>query len=216
MWQPWWQKWVIVLDLRQTNQAHHRGTPRGQQMDRQPGFLALGIDHGGRGGGHREERAAVEHDAIDAPRHQHPVEGPFRLPLGEEIGVAHLEGIGEILGQPREEGIQTGQPLWPEAGGQLQLEQPQLVMQGGQQADEGRHLFVRAHQIALVADLLGKLEAEAKVVGDRIGPALHRLRGRRGVEGGVALHGVEHPGIVGEVLGGPGIHPQQLAGPGRV
>jgi len=86
----------------------------------------------------------------------------------------------------------------PEAGGQLQLEQPQLVMQGGQQADEGRHLFVRAHQIALVADLLGKLEAEAKVVGDRIGPALHRLRGRRGVEGGV------------------GIHPQQLAGPGRV
>ena len=99
------------------------------QMDRQPGFLALGIDHGGRGGGHREERAAVEHDAIDA----RAISIRLRAvppPPGEEIGVAHLEGIGEILGQPREEGIQTGQPLWPEAGGQLQLEQPQLVMQG--------------------------------------------------------------------------------------
>ncbi len=89
-------------------------------------------------------------------------------------------------------------------------------MQGGQQADKVADLFVRAHQIALVADLLGKLEAEAKVVGDRIGPALHRLRGRRGVEGGVALHGVEHPGVVGEVLGGFGIHAQKLTGPGRM
>ncbi|MNM42028.1 hypothetical protein D3C81_528580 [compost metagenome] len=180
----------------------------------------MGIDEGrifcGEAGGHREQRSAVEHDAVDALVHQQAVQGPLRLTFGEEVGVAHLEGIGEIRRQALEEGGEARQAGGAEAGGQLQLEQPQLVVQGRQQLNEVRHLFVGAHQIALVADGLRELEAEAKVVGHRIGPAAHRFRGGGGVEGGVALHRIEHPGIVGEVLGRLGAHPQQLAGPGRV
>ncbi|MNR19182.1 hypothetical protein D3C85_1359560 [compost metagenome] len=92
--------------------------------------------------------------------------------------MTHLEGIGELPGQALEEGGKARQAGGAEAGGQLQLEQPQLVVQRRQQADKVRHQLVCAHQIALVADGLRKLEAEAKVVGHRIGPALHRV-GRR-------------------------------------
>ena len=130
--------------------------------------------------------------------------------------MAHLQGIGEIRRQALEEGGEARQAGGAEAGGQLQLEQPQLPVQRAEQGDEGRHLLAGAHQIALVADFFRKLEAEAELGRHRIGPAAHRVRGGGGVEGGVALHGIEHPGIVGEVLGGSGAHPQQLAGPGRV
>lgn len=67
-----------------------------------------------------------------------------------------------------------------------------------------------------MADGLRKLEVEAKVIGHRIGPAPHRIGGRQGVEGGVALHRIEHGGVVGEVFGRLGAKAQQLAGPAGV
>ncbi|MNI90653.1 hypothetical protein D3C73_1482010 [compost metagenome] len=81
-------------------------------------------------------------------------------------------------------------------------------MQRAEQGDEVAHLLVDADQIALVADGLRKLEAETEAVRYRIAPASHRVRGRRGVEGGIAFHRVEDLGIVGEVVGGLGTHAQ--------
>ena len=61
------------------------------------------------------------------PRFQHPVEGPF-LPLARNRGGTSGAWV-KSWGSRAKRGIQT-QPLWPEAGRQLQPRQPQLVMQG--------------------------------------------------------------------------------------
>ena len=185
-------------------------------MHRQARFLALGIDKGWRGCWHREEWPAVEHHPVHTLFHQQPVQCPLGLPLGEELRVTHFEGVAKRPRQPIDEGRQSGQPLWPETGGQLQGEQPQLVVQRGEQANKVGDLFVCAHQIALVADGLRKFEVETKVIGHRIGPALYRIGGRQGVEGGITLHRVEHGGVVGEVFGRLGAKAQQLAGPAGV
>ena len=130
--------------------------------------------------------------------------------------MTHFNGVAKRPRQPLDKGRQSGQPLWPETGGQLQGEQPQLVVQRGKQANKVGYLLVCAHQIALVADGLRKFEVETKVIGYRIGPALHSIRCRQGVEGGVALHRIEHGGVVGKVFGRLGAKAQQLAGPAGV
>src|SRR5690606_31890097 len=88
-----------------------------------------------------------------------------------------------------------------EGGGQLQPERADPLAQRLEQAQEVLRGAQPVTQIALVTDIARQLGAEAEVLGHALAPAAHGLGGRPGVEGGVALDGIEHAAVVGEKLG---------------
>ncbi len=70
-------------------------------------------------------------------------------------------------------------------------------MQRRERLEEGIELRLDSRQAALVGQQRRQLEAEAEVRRRLAGPGGHRLRpGGTAVEGGVPLHGAEHPGIL--------------------
>lgn len=143
---------------------------------------------------------------------QQAIEHPLFLTLGEKGRIAHFHC--HLRADLVEKARELGQPRRPELGRQLQPVRRYTLAQRGHQTGEIERRFQLITQVALVADIPGKLGSEAKVRRHDLCPAREGARGRTGVESGVALDGIEHLAVVAKHLVAGGIGGIQVVAPG--
>ena len=86
----------------------------------------------------------------------------------------------------------------------------------GKGMEDSGQLVMDVAESVFVGDALGKLEAEAEALRGQFPPTLDGFRTRQGVEGGVALNGVEDGGVVPQEIAGFRLCRKESAAPVRV
>ncbi|MCY1428811.1 hypothetical protein D9M71_447080 [compost metagenome] len=210
--QPGQQEGFVSGQLRMADEAYLRGLAERRRARWYPRLFRLGVKHRRRARNAAEQGARIQANAFYPSIKQEPVEHSLLKAPGKECRVPdfHRQGSIEFVDKAhqlrqlqRRERRRQLQPEWRDP-------LPQRLEQCGK-------IFGRIQllaQVTAMADVAGELGREAKVLGHALGPALNRRRCWAGVEGGIALDGIEYLGIQGEKIGGFGVVRIKVLAPG--